>query len=34
MQAIGVPGAAEQAEDHVVLVDEGGDVAGQDHEAE
>src|ERR1700756_4580524 len=32
MQAIGVPGATEQAEDHIVLVDEGGDVTGQDHE--
>ena len=34
MQAVSIPGTAEQAEDHVVLVDEGGDVAGQDHEAE
>jgi len=34
MQPVGVPGAPEQAEDHVVLVDEGGDVSGQDHKPE
>ena len=34
MQPVGVPGAAEQAKNHVVGVDEGGDVSGQDHEAE
>ena len=34
MQPVGVPGAAKQAEDHVIGVDEGRDVAGEDHEAE
>src|SRR6476620_943802 len=34
MQAVSVPGAAEQAEDHVIGVDEGGYVSGQDDKAE
>ncbi len=34
MQAVGIPGAAEQAEDHVVLIDEGRDVACRDYESE
>src|SRR5262249_38504099 len=34
MQPVGVPGALEQPEDHVVLVDEGRDVAGGDDDDE
>src|SRR5438105_15497576 len=34
MQPVGIPGAAKQAEDHVIGVDEGRDIAGEDHGTE
>jgi hypothetical protein len=34
MKPVGIPGAPEQAEDHVVLIDKGRDISSDDHKAE